>query len=293
VTASDQNDPDSAPNNDDGDQSEDDEDFATATPAGAVLVPAIDIEKSVSPSIASPGTLVTFTLTITNTGQVPFDPVELVDILSPGLTYANAATIPPDTVVVNPDGTTTITWLNIGPMNPGDTITITFMALFNGEESSSRNIATATGTDPFGLPFTDSDTAAIMQLPSTPDQPDISLQPMAYNRMVECFDEFRDLVARLREAHPDIEWRRKVPCCESLEELVEQLIKLVLDKGLDSVYPEKWARIQELIPYVEVCCGNVSQYYEAENYEASNYWSIQRNEAYREIIELLLEMLGL
>jgi len=291
ITASDQYDPDSTPNNDDGDQSEDDEDFAETAPAGAP-VPGINILKSVSPSVAPPGTLVVFTVTITNTGGVPLNPVEVVDDLSAGLTYADAANIPPDTAVVNPDGTTTITWLNIGPLNAGQSITITYTAIFNGKESSARNSAIATGTPPSGPPVSDEGSASVIQPPNTVDQPNVSLQPLAYNKMMVCYDEFMDLIERIRQANPDVEWLRKVPCCEALEELVEQLIQQILDQGLDKVYPEKWARVQELLPYVEVCCTNIAQYYEAENYTASNYWSLQRNEVYREIIEILLEMLG-
>ena len=257
-----------------------------------VLAPAITIVKSISPSVAPAGTVVFCTLTVTNTGEVILDPVEVIDVLPLGLTYANAANVLPDTVVVNPDGTTTITWLNVGPLDVGESTVLTFYATFNGKESPARNTATATGTPPNGFPVTDDDFATVIMPPGSLYQPNVSLQPLAYHGKINCYDEFRDLIRRIREVEPDMEWRREVPCCESLEELVEQLIQQVLDQGLDKVYPEKWARVQELLPYVEKCCRELEEYYRAGNYEASIYWNQQRNQAYRELIEILLEMLG-
>jgi hypothetical protein len=123
-------------------------------------------------------------------------------------------------------------------------------------------------------------------------QPHISLQPLAYRGYIECYDEFKDLIDRIRDSGVDVDWRREIPCCENLKDLVDQLVDMVLEEGLDKVYPEKWERVQELLPYVERCCKHVEDYYKAGNYEASNYWSMQRNEAYAELVELLLEMLG-
>jgi uncharacterized repeat protein (TIGR01451 family) len=293
VTASDQYDPDSTPDNDDGDQSEDDENAVTASPQQPGLQPAIDIEKFVSPSIATAGDLLTFTLIITNTGDVLLDPVEIVDILSVGLTYDNAASIVPDSVISNPDGTTTLTWNNVGPLDVGESRIITFKAIFNGNESTARNTVVATGFPPTGPPVSDVDSATVMIFSGTVYQPGESLQPLAYHLKTNCYDEFRDLIELIREANPDIEWRRNVPCCEALEDLVRQLMDQVLDRGLDKEYPEKWARIQELLPFVGECCRNSEEYYDSGNYTASIHWSHKRSEAYREIIELLLEMLGI
>jgi uncharacterized repeat protein (TIGR01451 family) len=293
VTASDQYDPNSTPNNDDGDQSEDDEDSEATTPLGGVPAPGISVEKTVSSSVATAGSTVTFTLTIINTGSVPLNPVTIVDILFPGFTYANAASPLPDTVIFNLDNTTTITWLNVGPLNPSDTITITFNAVFNGIEPIARNVATATGTPPTGPPVTDEGFAIVVLPSGTPNQPPESLQPLAQHLLqINCYEEFRDLIEQIREADPDIVWVRKVPCCEALEDLVQQLIDLILERGLDKQYPDEWERIQELLIYVAECCGNAEGFYEEENYTASIHWSHQRNKAYRELIEILLEILG-
>lgn len=270
-----------------GDVTDEDE-----SPIG-VLAPAILVTKSVYPAITYPGHRVEFTVRITNTGEVPLDPVMVTDTLPVGITYADAASILPDTVVSNPDGTTTITWLNIGALAVGQSKTITFEAQFNGEESDARNKVTATGTPPNGFSVSDDDFAAVIMVSGTPKQPDESLQPLAYYGMIECYTQFKDLIDRIREAEPDVEWRREVPCCEALEDLVEQLVDMVLKQKLDKKHPEKWERVQELLPYVELCCKDLEEFYKEGNYVASNYWIHQRNEAYEELIELLLEILGL
>ena len=261
------------------------------SPVG-VLAPAIHITKSAVPASSTAGHPILFTLTVTNTGQVPLDPVMVTDELPVGLTYNNAAVPPPDTVTYNPDGTTTLTWLNVGPLNVGESTVITYYALFNGEESSTRNVATATGTPPNGFDVSDSDTASVLMQTGTINQPDVSLQPLAYYGMMECYARFRGYIDRLRHSGIEFEWRRQVPCCENLRDLVDQLIQMVLEKGLDKVYPEKWARVQELLQYVDLCCRQIEEYYTGGNYTASRYWSVQRDEAYEELIELLLEMLG-
>jgi hypothetical protein len=66
-----------------------------------------------------------------------------------------------------------------------------------------------------------------------------------------------------------------------------------MEKKLDVLYPEKWKRVQELLPFAQECCINIDYYYETGNYIASIYWSNQRNQAYSEIVTILIEMLGI
>ncbi|MGD2250821.1 MAG: DUF11 domain-containing protein, partial [Candidatus Methanofastidiosia archaeon] len=87
VTASDQNDPDSTPNNDDGDQSEDDEDFATTTPQEADL----RMEKTVSDPTPNVGDTVTFTITVYNDGPDTATNVDVEDVIPNGYTYVAAS----------------------------------------------------------------------------------------------------------------------------------------------------------------------------------------------------------
>jgi uncharacterized repeat protein (TIGR01451 family) len=260
------------------------------SPVG-VLAPAIHIIKSVTPTVANPGQVVLFTLNVTNTGEVPLDPVMVVDDLPPGYVYADNATPVPNSVVVNPDGSTTITWNNVGPLAVGESTGLTFYATFNGLESPAINWATATGTPPNGFTVSDTDSASVIRPTGSLIPPEVSLQPLAYTGRIECYSRYRDYIDRLHKANIEIEWRRTVPCCMNLEDIVDQLIAMVLEQGLDKEYPEKWTRIQELLPYLEQCCKYIDQYYNAGNYVASNYWSMSRDEAYKEVLDLLLEML--
>ena len=255
--------------------------------------PAIIITKSASPSVVTAGTLVNFRLTITNTGNVLLNPVNIIDTLPTGLTYAYVATVAPDLVTNNPDGSTTLTWFNIGPLNVGETKTILFAAVFNGNESSARNVVTVTGSPPYGPPVTHEDSATVMEQPGTPYQPPGSLQPLAHHLASRCDSEYNDLLQPIESADIGIQCDEGGQCCEAFDDLVDQLVQLVIEKGLHLLYPEKWERIQELLPFAQKCCFNAQYYYETKNYVASIYWSNQRNQTYTEIVALLMEILGI
>jgi len=87
VIASSLPDPDSTPNNDDGDQSEDDEDSATITP----IQPLADLSltKTVNNTTPLVGSLVTFQIITTNSGPQNASQVEVKDLLPSGYTYMN------------------------------------------------------------------------------------------------------------------------------------------------------------------------------------------------------------
>ncbi|MBB4801622.1 gliding motility-associated-like protein/uncharacterized repeat protein (TIGR01451 family) [Flavobacterium nitrogenifigens] len=87
VTASNLPDPDSTPNNDDGDQSEDDEDNAVVTP----IQPSADLSltKTVSNPTPLVGSIVTFTIITTNSGPQDAALVQVTDLLPSGYTFSS------------------------------------------------------------------------------------------------------------------------------------------------------------------------------------------------------------
>ncbi|MBQ4805830.1 DUF11 domain-containing protein, partial [Aquimarina sp. MMG015] len=87
VTASDQFDPDSTPDNDDGDQDEDDEANFEVTPQSSDL----SIAKVVSNPTPNVGDVVTFTITVSNAGPNDATGVDIDDIVPAG--YSNITNI--------------------------------------------------------------------------------------------------------------------------------------------------------------------------------------------------------
>ena len=264
------------------------------------------LEKTVSNPTPSPGDTVTFTITVYNDGPDTATNIDVEDVIPNGYTYVAASIAGGDSR--DDTGLPTLTW-TINSLASGNNTALTFQAVVQAS-GDYKNVAQVTASDQYDPDSTpnnddgdqseDDEAFVIAGQPVTvpkvplnpPYQPQESLQPLAYHLRINCYDEFRDLIERIRQANPDIEWKREVPCCEALEDLVNQLIGMVLEKGLNKEYPEEWARVQELLPYVGQCCRNLEQYYNAGNYVASIHWSRQRNQAYRELIEILLEILG-
>lgn len=126
-----------------------------------VQAPALVLTKSASPSPASPGETVTYTLTYQNVGGVTLTDVVISDTVDPALTDI----VPLDNGAFDP-ATRTITW-QVGTVPPGSTGTVSFRATvsdFAGGQTI-RNLATATSAQlppvsspPFDLPI----------LPTTP-----------------------------------------------------------------------------------------------------------------------------
>jgi len=86
ITASDQLDPDSTPNNDDGDQSEDDEDRVDVTPNTGQGTADLSLTKNVNNTSPSSGEMITFTLSLANAGPDEATNVEVVDVIPSGYT---------------------------------------------------------------------------------------------------------------------------------------------------------------------------------------------------------------
>jgi len=253
------------------------------SPVG-VKGPAIKIVKSVDPSVTYEDGIVEFTMVVTNTGEVPLDPVEVVDILPIGLTYADEADPVPDSVTINPDDTTTIIWNNIGHLDMGESTKLEFKAIFNGEETRSVNVVTAKGTPPNGYPVYDDDDASVTAI-----VPPHIWKVLSYNGLYRCeLCDMDDLFRKAREMN--IEFSEDIDrCCEPYD-LIEALKNEIEKRGLKNDLRYKQAL--ELIEYAKQCCDDAFETYSEGNHIGSYRWSIKRCKTLREAIELMIEILS-
>jgi uncharacterized repeat protein (TIGR01451 family) len=133
----DQADPNSTPNNDDGDQSEDDEDNASVTPQEADL----SLVKTVSDETPNVGDTVTFTIQVSNDGPDAATGVSIQDVVPAG--YSTITNI-------SDSGTEsggTITWSGLTVPVGDNTVTLTFDADVEaptGDEGEYLNVVTRT-----------------------------------------------------------------------------------------------------------------------------------------------------
>ncbi len=98
---------------------------ATGTVTTPVLVPGLELVKTVDPPVAVPNTPITYVITLTNTGQVPFDTLGLVltDTLPQGFNYVPGSSSPSEpTVVAEP----LLRWNNLGTLGVGDHLQVRF-----------------------------------------------------------------------------------------------------------------------------------------------------------------------
>ena len=140
ITAMDQVDIDSTPNNDDGDQSEDDEDSIEITPASADL----SIAKTVDTSTPNLGQTVTFTIEVSNNGPNDATGVEIRDLVPSGYTALTA----------NQGGVisgSTIIWNGLTVLS-GDVVELEYTATVeagNGSLAAHVNVVQVTASDQY------------------------------------------------------------------------------------------------------------------------------------------------
>lgn len=120
VTSANEDDADSTPDNDDGDQSEDDEANATVM-VGAVI--DLELEKSVNVATVDAGDNVVWTVSVTNdptNANTAATNVQVTDVLPTGVTLVSAT----------PSGNGTFAngvWSLVDPLQPGSVATLTMM----------------------------------------------------------------------------------------------------------------------------------------------------------------------
>ncbi|WP_188407890.1 DUF11 domain-containing protein, partial [Hyunsoonleella pacifica] len=149
ITASDQADPDSAPNNDDGDQSEDDEDNAEIT----LELADLQITKSVLPVSGSVGDTVTFSIFLENFGPGDATGVAIEDVLPSGFDLVPGTISNSGVYIV---GNNSIVWSDLDVGN-GLSRTLTYDAVVNdtGNYTNSVQITASDLDDPDSDPNTD------------------------------------------------------------------------------------------------------------------------------------------
>ena len=177
VTASDLPDPDSTPNNDDGDQSEDDEDNAVITPTQ----PSADVSLTKSVNNATPlvGSQVTFEVIVTNNGPQDNTGVQVTDLLPSGYTF-NSFTV--STGIYNA-GTGVWTIGNL-PNGKFETLQVTATVNPAGDYLNKTEVTASDLPDPDSTPnngiTTEDDYAEILTVP-VPVASDLSITKTVSN----------------------------------------------------------------------------------------------------------------
>ncbi|MEX0274890.1 MAG: gliding motility-associated C-terminal domain-containing protein, partial [Flavobacteriaceae bacterium] len=142
VTASDQFDPDSTPNNDDGDQSEDDED---STQDVGVNAANLSVEKGIIGTAPNVGDTVTFYIRLLNDGPNEATGIIIEDLLPSGYTLDQTSISHGGNYASN-----VITW-NIASLLAGELV-LTYDAVVNppvGTAGEYTNVAQVTASDQF------------------------------------------------------------------------------------------------------------------------------------------------
>jgi uncharacterized repeat protein (TIGR01451 family) len=126
----------------------------------------ISVNKVADPPDVAPSSNVEFTITVSNTGEFILDPVRVVDTLLGWMSYVSSSP-----AADTHDGT--IIWNNVGPLDPGDSKTITLVVRIASDASGSvTNAVTVTGTNlTTGVNVTDSDTVTVTVLAKTIEPP--------------------------------------------------------------------------------------------------------------------------
>jgi len=145
VTASNLPDPDSTPNNDDGDQSEDDEDNAVTTPIPASA--DLSLTKSVSSTAPMVGSVVTFTIITTNSGPQDASLVTVTDLLPSGYTFSSF-----NATSGTYDSTTGLWSLDILKNSESETLQISAVVNPTGNYTNKAEITSSDTSDPDSTP---------------------------------------------------------------------------------------------------------------------------------------------
>ncbi len=98
----------------------------------------ISVKKTANPTTGSPGTSVTFTLWVNNTGGAALPDVFVSDLLPTGMTYVSST----------PAGTNvgqTVSWSNIGPMSSGQNKSLQIVATIDNTITGNQTLTNHRG----------------------------------------------------------------------------------------------------------------------------------------------------
>jgi len=111
------------------------------------LQPGITVDKQVTASPNVISATVTYTLRITNSGEITYTSLRVTDTLPAGINYAGNASQTPTSVSGQE-----VVWVVPGPIYPNDGITITFEAIIQtGITGTFTNLVTGTGIFTAGI----------------------------------------------------------------------------------------------------------------------------------------------
>ncbi len=178
VMAADQYDPDSAPANDDGDQSEDDEDAQGITTREAA---DLSLTKTLDGTTPDVGDTVTFTITVANAGPDTATNVSVEDILPDGYSYVAGSITGGD--ASDDTAAPTLTW-SINSLAAGASTELTLQAevLATGDYLNVAQVMASDQYDPDSTPGNNDDTEDDQDSESlTPQSADLSLAKTVNN----------------------------------------------------------------------------------------------------------------
>ncbi|HWQ19359.1 MAG TPA: SdrD B-like domain-containing protein [Methanotrichaceae archaeon] len=131
-----------------------------------IMAPAVEIRSSADQAEARLCSEVVCTLNVTNTGNFTLDPVKVVDALPAGMEF-NHSQPEPSNIVRNSNGTTALTWENIGPMEPGANLKIHINSRLSEDATDTiENFAAAEATAPDGTVVRASGSVNVTTMPS-------------------------------------------------------------------------------------------------------------------------------
>ncbi len=129
------------------------------------IAPALVMDKSVNVQQVAPNQAVTYTIVITNTGGVIFNPVLLTDTLPAGLTYIPGTANPPLTTVNGQ----VLFWADVtggAGLSPNQNIQITYQVAVTSTSGDYTNAALTEGQSPGGSVTAQDDTTVFVEDPA-------------------------------------------------------------------------------------------------------------------------------